>query len=123
MTTFEVSTNEHWWAMLRGYFEHDYSMKKLLMSSLSYAQLAFRSDTQLLCLPYRGYEHLVQDLFVKQLWKFLDSCKAQVHIPGLWIPSLQRKHDCYLMDVARASGLSDWDQILLREELTHGLRP
>ena len=83
------------------------------MVSLSYAQLAVGSGTQLLSLPYQGYAHLVQDVFVKQLWQFLDSCKAQVHIQGVWIPGLQCKYDRYLIDVARKAGISDRDQITL----------
>ena len=70
----EVSTNEHRWAMLRYHLERDDATKQLIMASLSYAQLAVGSGTQLLSLPYRGYAHLVQDVFVKQLWQFLDSC-------------------------------------------------
>ena len=93
-------------------------MKQLIMVSLSYAQLAVGSGTQLLSLPYQGYAHLVQDVFVKQLWQCMDSCKAQVHIPGVWIPGLQRKRDRYLMDVARESGFLDRDQITLREAIT-----
>ena len=93
--------------MFRDHLERDDATKQLIMASLSYAQLAVGSGTQLLSLPYRGYAHLVQDVFVKQLWQFLDSCKAQVHIPGVWIPSLQRKRDRYLMDVAREAGFSE----------------
>ena len=109
----EVSTNEHRWAMLRDHLERDDVTKQLIIASLSYAQLAVGSGTQLLSLPYHGYTPLVQDVFVKQLWQFLDSCKAQVHIPGVWIPGLQRKRDQYLMDVAREAGFSDRDQIIL----------
>ena len=110
----EVSTNEHRWAMLRDHLELDDATKQLIMASLSYAKLAVGSVTQLLSLPYHGYAHLVQDFFVKQLWQFLDSCKAQVHIPGVWIPGLQRKRDRYLMDVDREAGFSDKEQITLR---------
>ena len=67
---------------------------------------------------YQGYAHLVQDVFVKQLWQFLASCKAQVHIPGVWIPGLQRKRNRYLMDVAREAGFSDSDQIIFCEAIT-----
>ena len=84
----EVSTNEHRWAMLRDHLERDDATKQLIMTSLSYAHLEVVSGIQLLSLPYKGYTHLVQDVFVKQLWQFLDSRKAQVHIPGLWIPEL-----------------------------------
>ena len=52
---------------------------------------------------------------MKKLWQFLDTCKATVHIPDLWIPTLQRKGDRYLMDVARDAGFSVGDQIILRE--------
>jgi hypothetical protein len=114
----EVSTNEHRWALLRDHLERDDATKQLLMASLSYSQLAVGSGTQLLPLPYRGYAHLVQDVYVKQLWQFSDSCNAQVHIPGLWIPGLQRKKDRYLIDVAREAGLSDRDQVILRETST-----
>ena len=104
--------------MLRDHLERDDAKKQLIMASLSYAQLAVGSGTQLLSLPYRGYAHLVQDVFVNQLWKVLDSCKTQVNIPGLWIPGFQRKSDRYLMDVAREAGFSDRDQVILREAST-----
>jgi hypothetical protein len=114
----EVSTNEHRWALLRDHLERDDATKQLLMVSLSYAQLDVGSGTQLLPLPYKGYAHLVHDVFVKQLWQFLDSCKAHVNISGLWIPGLQRKKDRYLMDVARESRFSDRDQVILQEAST-----
>ena len=101
--------------MLRDHLERDDATKQLIMASISYAQLAVGSGTQLLSLPYRGYAHLVQDVFVKQLWQFLDSCKAQVNIPGVWIPGLQRKRDRYLMGVAREAGFSEKEQLTLRE--------
>ena len=52
---------------------------------------------------------------MKKLWQFLDICKVTVHIPGLWIPELQRKGNRYLMYVARAAGFSVGDQIILWE--------
>ena len=73
---------------------------------------------QLLSLPYTGYSYLVPECWVKKLWHFLETCKATVHIPGLWIPMIQRKGDRYLMDVARAAGFSVGDQIILREAAT-----
>ena len=51
----EVSTNEHRWAMLRDHLERNDATKQLIMVSLSYAQLAVGSGTQLLSLPYHGY--------------------------------------------------------------------
>ena len=118
ITAFEITTNVHRWEMLRDHLEKDDPTKKLLMASLGYSQLAVVSCTQVLSFPYKGYSHIVQDVFVKQLWQCLDSCKAQVNIPGLWIPILQRKKDRYLMDVAREAGFSNWDQVILREANT-----
>ena len=86
--------------MLCDHLEQDDPTKKLLMASLGYTQLAVDIGTPVLSLPYKGYSHLVQDVFVKHVWQFLDSCKARVHIPGLWILSLQRKKDRFLMDIA-----------------------
>ena len=101
---FEITTNVHHWEMLRNHLEQDDPTKKILMASLGYSQLAVGSGTQVLSLLYKGYSHLVQDVFVKQVWHFLDSCKAKVYIPGLWIPSLQRNKDRFLMDIARDDG-------------------
>ena len=99
--------------MLHEHLERDNATKKLLMVFLSYAQLAVGSGTKLLPLPYKGYAHMVQDIFVKKLWQCLHICKAQVHIPGLWIPGLQCNHDCYLMEVSKAAGFEDWDRLTL----------
>ena len=114
----DLVSPEGGWAVLRYHLERDDATTQQIRVSLSYAQLAVGSGTQLLSLPYHGYAHLVHAFFVKQLWQLLDSCKAQVHIPGVWIPGLQRKRDRYLMDVAREAGFSEKEQITLREAIT-----
>ena len=89
VATFAVYTDTHRWETLLDHLERNDSTKMLFWASLVCAQLAVDSDTELLSLPYTGYVHLVQDFWIKQLWKFLDKCKAKVNIPGLWIPQLQ----------------------------------
>ena len=64
----EVSTNAHRWEMLPDHLERDDATKQLLMELLRYAQLSVVSGTQIISLPCKGDSHLVQDVFVKQLW-------------------------------------------------------
>ena len=42
----------------------------------------------------------------------------KVHIPGLWIPQLQRKDDRYLTEATRIAGFSHQDQIHLCKDAT-----
>ena len=118
MPSFAFTSNEHRLAILMDHLEQDDTAKKFFWASLGYAQLVVRSGRQILSLPYKGYSHLVPEYWVKKLWQFLDTCKSTVYIPVLWIPVLQRKGNRYLMDVARASGFSVGDQIILREATT-----
>ena len=60
--------------------------------------------THLLSLPYKGCAYLVQDFWIKQLWKLVDECIANVNIPGLWIHQLQQKWGWYLMAATQAEG-------------------
>ena len=101
--------------MLLDHLERDDATSKLIRISLGHAQMEVGSGTDLFQLWNKNHTHLIPDTWIKQLWKFTSTCKATITIPSLWIPSLQRLYDRYLMDIGREAGFSRADQVHLRQ--------
>ena len=103
---FGDTENTQIWGMLVEHLDINDATKNLLWASLGYNQLAVSILNQLLSLDFSSHQHIIQDTWVKYLWKVLDSCTENFHIQTLCVPQLHFKSNQYLMDVVRRAVFS-----------------
>jgi hypothetical protein len=73
---------------------------KLILCTLSHAQLRFGSKDPLFSLQFSLYGPLLENYWIMSIWSYADITGTTINIEHQWLPELAREGDDSLMDTA-----------------------
>jgi len=91
---------------------------KQIFISMGYTQLELGTAVHFLRLDFALYRHLITPTWTTHLWEFLSLSKIEIWAATtepVWLPSLPRVDDSFLIHHIQRSGLSHSDQHVLNE--------
>ena len=86
---------------------------KLIRVSLELSQLEVGIGRNIFSLDYNSFHFLIEDSWIKTLWKFVDEHKIQLTPRNINLPLPQQEGDLFLTEAFQAQGYSKKEQVIL----------